>query len=228
MDTRNVGMVIWCGVVLSLGFVTSRMWNGSSTSTSRSQVVRVHLPDRGLYVGAADASVILVEFGSMTCQYCRDFAVNHWDGIAESYISPGDVRYRYVDVSGTTVGRRLAAATRCLAEEMPVGEAKRVVLSVAAVASSGDLMEELATVGAVEYAKLVGCVEGDVDRMWPAQERSAAGRIGVSGTPTFVVGRREGEDVVGWVLAGFDEEEMEAHIQAALSVEANRARGKGR
>ncbi|MBY8337306.1 DsbA family protein [Alteriqipengyuania sp. NZ-12B] len=68
-------------------------------------------------VGNPDAPVTLTEYISYTCPHCREFAMQGEEVLKLGYVSKGDLRYEYRDVSANPVDLTAAMMARCGAPE---------------------------------------------------------------------------------------------------------------
>ncbi len=70
--------------------------------------------------GAADAPVELIEYASLTCSHCRDFARQVYPRLKREYIDTGKLRYVFRDMSIDPQGFdiTLATLTRCKGPEL--------------------------------------------------------------------------------------------------------------
>ena len=70
--------------------------------------------------GAATATIELVEYASLTCSHCRDFARQVYPRLKREYIDTGKLRYIYRDMSIDPQGFdiTLATLTRCKGPEL--------------------------------------------------------------------------------------------------------------
>ncbi|MEZ6029472.1 MAG: thioredoxin domain-containing protein [Hyphomonadaceae bacterium] len=70
--------------------------------------------------GAADAPVEMVEYASLSCSHCRDFARQVYPRIKREYIDTGKLRYIYRDMSidPQAFDITLATITRCKGPEL--------------------------------------------------------------------------------------------------------------
>jgi protein-disulfide isomerase len=173
------------------------------------QIVELELPLSGPWVGRADAPVALVEFGSHGCAGCWRFTREALPRLMTEFIEPGALRYRYVDVAASP----LAAVVECQSAERGF-PATRAALYQSLQDSAGRAAANRTIQIPVE------CLSDPAGESRRAMEAGLAQRMGVPGTPTFLIGRYHGGGrVVGWVEFGFSgADSLVAIVQAAQAL----------
>jgi protein-disulfide isomerase len=159
-------------------------------------------PD-GLSLGRADAPLVMVEYTDYECPFCRQFHLTSFEQIRKNYIDAGKLRYvsRDFPLDIHKNALRAAVAGRCGAEQGKFWELRHTMIANASqlkpehiLGYAKDLNLDLGTFrSCMESGRLLDAVESDM-----AEGRAA----GVSGTPTFIIGRvangrLEGVRVVG-------------------------------
>jgi protein-disulfide isomerase len=158
------------------------------------QTVEVRLPAAGPWVGRADAPLALVEFGSHGCPGCWRFTLEALPRLLSEFIEPGDLRYRYVDVGASPV----AALIECRAAAGGFPAARTAFYRLLRDTAEGP--------GAARGVIAVppDCPADSAAAARRRLEAELARRLGVPGTPTFLIGRNHPDGrVVGWVELGF-------------------------
>jgi len=166
---------------------------------------RVAIPftPKGFSLGRADAPLVMVEYTDYECPFCRQFHVDSFEQIKRNYVDTGKLRYvsRDFPLDFHRNAQRAAAAARCAAEQGKFWELRHSLI----VNSSKLEAEQIAGYAKEQKLDVTGfqsclnsgrhhaAIEADID-----EGRSA----GVTGTPSFVIGRivngrLEGERIVG-------------------------------
>lgn len=153
---------------------------------------RVSLPfDRGGYsLGKTSAPLVMVEYTDYECPFCRQYHLNTFEQVRKNYIDSGKVLYvsRDFPLEMHKNAPRAAAAGRCAAEQNKFWELRHAMIANA---------DKLGAEQIVGYAKELKL---DIGKFRPCMlssrfkksidEDMAEGRsIGISGTPSFVIGR---------------------------------------
>jgi len=157
-------------------------------------VVRVNR-DRAL--GDPKAALAIVEFGDYECPYCRAFHAGTFRELRSAYIDTGKVRYFYKDFPLRSHPQAFAASVvaYCAGAQGQFWEMQDY------------LFAKQARLGEALYAELVAMFKldatqfDDCRRSRPAQlavrrDFEDGRRIQITGTPSFVLGRIEGDRVV--------------------------------
>jgi len=142
-------------------------------------------------LGGEKAAVTVVEYASLTCPHCADFADNTFEAFKKKYIDSGKVHYVYRDFPFDQAGLRAAMMVRCSGPERFFGFLEILFKSQTSWAASTDPLAELAKI-----ARLGGMSKEDFDACMANKELmdgilkgevEAQETLKVEATPTFVV-----------------------------------------
>ena len=170
--------------------------------------------DGGFIMGNPDAPVKLVEFGSMTCSHCAEFAEAADTAIAETYVKSGRVSFEFrnfirdgLDLTAAVVARcggpsSFFGMTRQLFEHQAdmfkamqgADPAQLQALDALPPAQKLPRFAELAglkqwaSMRGLPSAKLDQCLtnQGETDKLVQMQSDATA-NFNVTGTPTFLI-----------------------------------------
>lgn len=156
-----------------------------------------------LALGRVDAPLLMVEFTDYECPFCRQFHLTSFEQIRKNYIDKGKLRYvsRDFPLDFHKSALRAAVAGRCGAEQGKFWELRHSLISNASKLQPEDILgyaKKLSLDGGkfrscMESGRLLDAVESDMN------EGRAAG---VSGTPTFLIGRLANGRLEGVRLVG--------------------------
>jgi protein-disulfide isomerase len=182
-------------------------------------------PQGGYVMGNPNAPVKLVEFGSMTCSHCAEFAHEGVPTLTEQYVKSGQVSFEFrnyirdgADLAASLLaGCNGPAAFFALTDQMfaaqaewlgrisalPQDEQQRLFSlppqqATAALASAGGL-DEFVRVRGVPSARVQACLadQASIERL--ANIPTAANRdYPIPGTPTFLINGRMVENAASW------------------------------
>ena len=164
----------------------------------------VTLPDIGTYViGSANAPITIVEFTDLQCPFCSRFAGATFDELKRNYIDTGKVRFstRDLPLPMHPHATRAAKASRCAGEQGKFWEL-RMALVRNASALSPALISEQAKLLNLNVAAFDTCLSGTAFDALIEQDIATARSIGVTGTPTFVIGKTVSGPFTGVKLIG--------------------------
>ena len=74
-------------------------------------------PEGGYLIGNPDAKIKLIEFGSLTCHVCADFATQSGEEFNEKYINSGKVAFEFRNFVRDELDLSAARIARCGADE---------------------------------------------------------------------------------------------------------------
>lgn len=153
------------------------------------EIVSLSLGDANA-IGAVDAPVTIVEFTDYQCPFCRRYHTSAFEEIKKAYVDTGKVRYlsRDLPLPMHDHAPQAANAVRCAAEQ---GEywTYRHVLFVNQQKLADEDMLRYATDLHLDGDKFAECLKSDRHRAAVERDASDAAAIGITGTPTFVIGK---------------------------------------
>ena len=153
-------------------------------------------------IGAADAPVSLVEFTDYQCPYCKRFHERSWPELKRKYVDTGKVRLVVRDLPLPFHGEALPAAiaARCAGEQGRFAVVHEGLISTPEL--SADAIGRIVAIAGVAAEPFAACIKGPAVRAAIDADTAVAGRLGVDGTPGFVVARRSGGELVGTLILG--------------------------
>ncbi|MBS0319430.1 MAG: DsbA family protein [Proteobacteria bacterium] len=176
---------------------------GGAPQQPVSDKVSMAMPDKPHQLGKKDAPVVVVEYTDLQCPFCQQFHNNVYDQLKRNYVDTGKVLFisRDFPLDFHPWARPAAVAARCADQQNKFWEVRNSLMSNADKLSKEMITQTAANIG-LDMKKFQACVDSnafDADINKQIAEGSAAG---VSGTPSFIVGRvvdgkLEGVRVVG-------------------------------
>jgi len=187
---------------------------GAATTPARSA------PADSRAMGRLDAPVAVVEYSDYQCPYCQRFHAEVLPRLKSRYIDTGKVRFFFRDLplSMHRESMPAAVAARCAA-----GQEKFWAMNEALFANQpklgADLYERLAQTLALDGDRFRQCQHNPATRQAVQRDAQDAGRYGLNSTPSFILGRVDGDRVeIHRVARGFaDFETFAREIEAVLA-----------
>lgn len=181
---------------------------GSYTTAGNATTFEGLLPPTGLefnVVGRADAPVTIIEFSDLQCPYCARHALNVFPEIKRDYIDTGKLRYfsrDYPIASLHPLAMNAARASSCAADQNKFWEMRHTIL-----AGNQQLRPESFAAFAqdlkMDAAAFSACAADPAKHSAQlAKDMADANGIGITGTPTFVVGRTIATGLDGILVVG--------------------------
>jgi protein-disulfide isomerase len=158
---------------------------------------------KGYVLGRPDAPLTMVEFTDLQCPFCRQFVTTSFDEIKKNWIDTGKLRYisRDFPLDFHAQAVPAARAARCAGEQGKFWEMRLGLMRNANLLTT-DYIAKTASELKLEPKGFAACnasTKYDAD----IQAESAEGaRLGVGGTPTFIMGRTTAAAVEGPMLVG--------------------------
>ena len=148
------------------------------------------------YLGSADAPVTLFEYSDYQCPYCRRHATTVLTQIVKEYVDNGQVRVVMREYPIATLHPRAFAASRaalCAGAQGQYWEMHDKIFATQKALSDDDLKSHAESLG-LDITAYDGCLaDEDTDKRIRA-EIAEAQSMGISGTPSFVIGPTDKED----------------------------------
>jgi protein-disulfide isomerase len=178
-------------------------------------------------VGSDTAPVTMIEYASLVCSHCRDFAKQVMPRIQREYIDTGKVKYIYRDMSIHPAGFdvALASLTRCKGPELHHVMVEEVfanfadIMDAAAQGKAADVLAAITAKHGITWDEAVTCMDHSPELkasivksgdQGEAEAKAAQPTIQGRKTPTvFINGKYLGD--------GISYENVKAEIEAALT-----------
>jgi protein-disulfide isomerase len=197
-----LGIIAVVGVALIL---TQRQRRASVAETLRSTpITPIAGGDLGHPLGSDSAPVEIVEFADFSCSHCARFAILEMPYVRERLIATGRLKWRFMDfpLQGNVNSPAAHLAAGCAAEQGKFFEMMDVIFNQ----QNDWVMERRPGRKLRDYAQRVGldlgrfdtCVETKHAQPLVDADYAEGERIGVNGTPAFVVNGRLSPDVLGY------------------------------
>ncbi len=159
-------------------------------------------PDRPA-MGSADAPVMVVEFTDYQCPFCRRFTQSTFPLLKSEYIDTGKVRWvvRDMPLAFHANARKAGQSAHCADEQGKFWEMRDTLFKNSAKLGQEDLQQYAADVG-LDVAAFDACLASDRHLTEIDKDSAEAKRVGITGTPTFVIGKAAGDKLSGTVVVG--------------------------
>jgi len=161
------------------------------------------------FKGAAAATLAIVEYSDFDCSHCAEFVTKLLPALDRKYVATGQVKLFFRDLPerGSESSFLKARLARCAGEQGQFW-AMHDHLFAARPAVVGEKWRGEAEAIGLDVTKVAACL--DAGRWTDPIQRSATGavRMGLRGTPTFVIGRlTDNGDIVRVhrIVLGLDE-----------------------
>lgn len=144
--------------------------------------------------GSPTAPITVYEMSDFQCPYCRSFALETFRALEREYISPGKVRWVFVNFPLTSIHANAVAAARtalCAARQdafWPVHDLLYANQGIwAPLKEPGPFLLSLADSAGISKPKLLECVKSPATESEIRFEAEGAERAGAKSTPTFYI-----------------------------------------
>ena len=158
---------------------------------------------KGYVLGRPDAPLTMVEFTDLQCPFCRQYVTVTFEQLKKDWIDTGKLRYisRDFPLDFHAQAMPAARAARCAGEQGKFWEVRMVLLRNANLLSA-DFITKTAADQKLDTKAFAACIAStkfDAEIQADLQEGT---RIGVNGTPSFVLGRTGASGLEGPMIVG--------------------------
>jgi protein-disulfide isomerase len=157
----------------------------------------------GESLGRSSAPLVLVEFSDVQCPYCREFVLQTFGQIKSKWVDSGKLRYvvRDLPLSIHALAMNGARAQRCAGDQGKFWEMRTALFSRQADLTA-DAILKASSVAGLNAQQFTACYSNGVHEDEVRADLAEAQRLGLRGTPTFVIGRATGDSLDGKVIIG--------------------------
>lgn len=153
-------------------------------------------PENCAVDGDTNAPVTLVEVSDFGCPHCQDFHRETADQIKEQFVDSGQVRWVVVPYALSPATLPSAAAAMCAAEQASYFDYAQALFRIEdreeRISSTG--LRQAAEQLNLDIDEFTSCLDSGRYSRIVSDNRDAASRVNVTGTPTFFI---NGEQVSG-------------------------------
>ncbi len=155
--------------------------------------------------GSTLADIAIIEFTDYECPYCRQHFATTYKQIRDRYVDTGMVRYYVVDfpLASHAFAFQAAVAARCAGDQGAFWEYHDELFSIRD-SLHGNSFAEVAESLDLDMPRFSHCISEPAHQAHVELLLNQAQQIGVSGTPTFLIGKidDDGKFVEGVLLRG--------------------------
>jgi len=154
-------------------------------------------------MGADDAPLTVVEFTDYQCPFCRRFTQTTFPLLKRDYIDTGKVRWvvRDLPLAFHKNARKAGQSVHCANEQGKFWEMRDKLFENSANLENEDLSKYAGQVG-LDVAAFDSCLASDRHMKEIDKDSAEAKRVGITGTPTFVIGKPKGDKLSGKLVVG--------------------------
>jgi protein-disulfide isomerase len=158
---------------------------------------------KGYVMGRADAPLTMVEFTDLQCPFCRQYVTTTFEEIKRNWIDTGKLRYisRDFPLDFHPFAMPAARAARCAGEQGKFWEMRMTLMRNANLLSA-DYIAKTAADLKLDRKAFSACTASTKYDAEIQSETEEGAKIGVGGTPTFVLGKTSPNSVDGPMIIG--------------------------
>lgn len=190
-------LLIVVAVVIVFNRVTGSGARHEQHLEALSPDVVMSLPDGTARLGPRTARLAIVEFTDFQCRFCGEYARDTADDVRRAYVDTGLAQYITVNLPLDRIhplAQKAAEAAECASQHGKYWEMKARLFVNQERLEMPQLLEHAQSLG-IEPGSFAACLRGAMTARVRAGVTEAQ-RIGVEGTPTFIIGTVERDGTV--------------------------------
>jgi protein-disulfide isomerase len=187
-----------------------------------SDKVTMAMPANAYELGKTSAPIVMIEYTDLQCPFCQQFHNTAFDEIKKNYIDTGKVLYvsRDFPLDFHPWARPAAIAARCAGDQGKFWELRNT-LQTNADKLSKEMIAQHAKDLNLDMKKFQACADSDFYTADINKQVAEGTAAGVSGTPSFIIGKVENGQLDGVRLVGaMPYASFDAKIQELLAAAA--------
>ena len=155
-------------------------------------------------MGRDDAPVTVVEFTDYQCPFCRRFQADSFAQLKKDYIDTGKVRFvsRDLPLEFHPNAPAAALAARCAGEQHKFWEMRDAMMLDTATDLGPDSILKYGQKTNLDMTAFSGCLKDKKYTSAIQKDTNDAGTLGISGTPSFVIGKTAKDEIAGVRIVG--------------------------
>jgi protein-disulfide isomerase len=155
-------------------------------------------------MGRDDAPVTMVEFTDYQCPFCRRFEADSFAQLKKEYIDTGKVRFvsRDLPLDFHPNAPAAAMAARCAGDQHKFWEMRAAMMLDTATDLGPDSILKYGQKTGLDMTAFGGCLKDKKYTSAIQKDAADAGALGISGTPSFVIGKTAKDEIAGIRIVG--------------------------
>ena len=155
-------------------------------------------------MGREDAPVTMVEFTDYQCPFCRRFESDSFAQLKKDYIDTGKVRFvsRDLPLEFHPNAPAAAMAARCAGDQHKFWEMRDAMMLDTATDLGPDSILKYGQKTNLDMTAFRGCLSDKKYTSAIQKDTADAGTLGISGTPSFVIGKTAKDEIAGVRIVG--------------------------
>jgi protein-disulfide isomerase len=155
-------------------------------------------------MGRDDAPVTVVEFTDYQCPFCRRFETDSFAKLKTEYIDTGKVRFvsRDLPLDFHPNAPAAAMAARCAGDQHKFWEMRDAMMLDTATDLGPDSILKYGQKTNLDMTAFRGCLSDKKYTDAIKKDTADAGALGISGTPSFVIGKTAKDEIAGVRIVG--------------------------
>lgn len=181
----------------------SALVGGAPTASGAPGKIKMSMAPGAYSLGRDDAPITVVEFADYQCVFCRQFNNAIFPQLKQAYIDTGKVRFvsRDLPLQFHTYAAPAALAARCAGAQGKYWEMRETLMGDKSDLTTSAIEGHAAKLE-LDPTAFKACLRDQKGLPAIQKDVADAQSLGISGTPSFVIGRADGQILEGVRLDG--------------------------
>ena len=183
---------------------TTRAASAPAPAPAQSDKVKMSVGTGWYSLGRDDAPVTMVEFTDYQCPFCRRFEADSFAQLKKEYIDTGKVRFvsRDLPLEFHPNAPAAAMAARCAGEQHKFWEMRDAMMLDTSTDLGPDSILKYGQKTNLDMTAFRGCLSDKKYTDAIKKDTADAGTLGISGTPSFIIGKTAKDEIAGVRIIG--------------------------
>ena len=176
----------------------------SAPAAAANERVKMSVGQGWYAMGRDDAPVTMVEFTDYQCPFCRRFETGSFAQLKKEYIDTGKVRFvsRDLPLEFHPNAPAAAVAARCAGEQNKFWEMRDAMMLDTATDLGPESILKYGQKTSLDMTAFSACLKDKKVTEAIKKDSADAGALGISGTPSFVIGKTDKTEIAGVRIVG--------------------------
>jgi protein-disulfide isomerase len=183
---------------------TTRAASAPAPAPAQSDKVKMSVGTGWYALGRDDAPVTMVEFTDYQCPFCRRFEADSFAQLKKDYIDTGKVRFvsRDLPLDFHPNAPAAAMAARCAGEQHKFWEMRDAMMLDTSTDLGPDSILKYGQKTNLDMTAFRVCLSDKKYTDAIKKDTADAGTLGISGTPSFIIGKTAKDEIAGVRIIG--------------------------
>lgn len=163
---------------------------------------KIELSKEAVKIGSDSTSIVMLEYTDLHCPYCKKFQFETWPSLKEQFVDTDQVQVLARELPLSNIHPKApyaAVMLRCANNQGKYESVKNRLFEIGGQITQDDISTVVADNG-LDEALLNECLADTKTHNIVTNSINDALKLGLSSTPTFIIGQREGDMLINYKI----------------------------